>query len=195
MRLLVTLCLLLSTSTAFAHVGVGATSGFMVGFGHPLGGLDHALAMVAVGVFAASLGGRALLAVPLTFVAVMALGGALGAAGAPLPFVELAIALSVVALGLAVAFARNWPVAAAMAFVGAFALFHGHAHGTEMPLTAGGFEYAAGFLVATGLLHVVGLGLGLQSARLSWGSGGRRAVRLGGVAISLVGTGILSGLI
>ena len=122
-------------TVASAHVGVGSTSGFSHGFWHPISGIDHVLAMVAVGMFAANLGGRALWAVPLTFVALMAAGGVLGIQHVNIPYVEVGIGLSVVILGLVVAFQVQWPVAAAMALVGVFAIFHGHAHGEEMPLS------------------------------------------------------------
>jgi len=118
----------LAPTAALAHTGVGDTSGFMHGFMHPLGGLDHQLAMILVGIFAYQLGGRALWLVPLTFVGVMAIGGLLGVAGIPVPFIELGIALSVIVLGAIVAFGVKVPVAAAMGIVGLFAIFHGHAH-------------------------------------------------------------------
>jgi urease accessory protein len=174
---------------AFAHPGHIEASGFLHGFAHPIGGLDHVLAMVAVGLFAANLGGRALWAVPATFVAVMALGGALGIQGIALPFVETGIALSVVVLGMLIALRVDWPVAAAMAVVGLFAIFHGHAHGAEMPLDASGAAYAAGFMIATALLHSAGIVLGL-------GVGARREVaRLGGAAMTLAGLALLAGVI
>ena len=135
-RLLVTIALLLAPSVAFAHPGHGEAGSLLAGFLHPLSGLDHLLAMTAVGLFAAHLGGRALWAVPATFVAVMALGGVSGAAGISLPFVETAIALSVVIFGLMIFSGMAPPVLAAMALVGIFAIFHGHAHGTEMPVSA-----------------------------------------------------------
>jgi urease accessory protein len=135
---------------AFAHTGVGDTAGFVHGFIHPIGGLDHVLAMVAVGLFAALLGGRALWLVPFSFVSMMAVGGALGMGGVALPFAEFGIGLSVVAFGVAVAFRLHMPIAVAMALAGFFAVFHGHAHGAEMPDTASGFEYAAGFLLRHG---------------------------------------------
>jgi urease accessory protein len=145
-------------------------------------------------VFAANLGGRALWAVPLTFVSVMAVGGALGVAGIAVPFVETGIAFSVIVLGLAVALRWQWPVAAAMALVGVFAIFHGHAHGAEMPVDASGLEYGVGFMLATALLHVVGIGLGLGVARF-----GRvyspRVVQIGGAAMAVAGVGILTGVI
>lgn len=178
---------------ALAHTGHGDAGGFAHGFTHPLGGLDHVLAMVAVGLFAAHLGGRALWLVPATFVAAMALGGALGMAGVALPFVETAIALSVVVFGLAVALRMSVPVLGAMALVGVFAIFHGHAHGAEMPADASGARYAGGFLLATALLHCAGIVLGLTIARLG-AFAGRRAVQVAGGAMALAGVAILTGV-
>lgn len=178
---------------AHAHTGVGATGGFVHGFAHPVGGLDHVLAMVAVGIFAAMLGGRALWLVPAAFVVVMAFGGALGIYGVQVPFVEAGIAGSVIVLGLAVALRWKPPVAAAMALVGLFAVFHGHAHGAEMPLDASGASYAAGFLLATALLHLAGIALGFGIGLI-----GRRshlAARAGGGAMAIAGVAMLSGLI
>src|SRR5262245_4422633 len=146
---------------ASAHVGVGETHGFVHGFSHPFNGIDHILAMVAVGLFAAHLGGRALWLVPLTFVFVMALAGVAGMIGVRLPFAEIGIGMSVVVLGLAVAFQLNLPTLVAMALVGFFAIFHGHVHGAEMPETMSGVAYGAGFVCATALLHAIGVGLGL----------------------------------
>jgi urease accessory protein len=157
---LATFALFLAPTAALAHVGIGNTSGFMHGFIHPLTGLDHQLAIILVGVFAYQLGGRALWLVPLTFVAAMALGGFLGVAGIPVPFVEIGIALSVIVLGAVVAFGIKAPVALAMGAVGLFAIFHGHAHGSEVPLDVSGFEYGIGFMLATALLHAMGIGIG-----------------------------------
>ncbi|GAB2179104.1 HupE/UreJ family protein [Dongia sp. agr-C8] len=181
-------------TAAWAHVGAGSTAGFVHGFVHPVTGVDHVLAMVAVGMFAANLGGRALWAVPLSFVSVMAVGGALGIAGIGLPFVEAGIAASVMILGLAVALQWKWPVAAAMALVGIFAVFHGHAHGAEMPHGASGLEYGLGFVLATALLHGVGLGLGIGIARFGWAYS-PRMIRFGGDAMAVAGVGILTGII
>ncbi len=185
---------LLAAPAAFAHTGVGDTSGFLHGFAHPIGGLDHVLAMVTVGIFAWQLGGRALWLVPTAFVAVMAVGGALGVAGIEVPFVETGIALSVVVLGAAVALGVRVPVAAAMAVAGVFAIFHGHAHGAEMPDAAGGAAYAGGFLLATALLHLAGIGAGMLV-----GTAGDRfgplVVRTAGGAVALAGVGILAGLV
>lgn len=181
-------------SLALAHVGVGSTHGFIHGFSHPIGGIDHILAMVAVGIFAANLGGCALYALPLTFMSLMAIGGVLGIAGMPLPFVETGIAVSIIFLGAAVAVRYDWPVAAAMAAVGIFAIFHGHAHGTEMPVDASGAAYAVGFVLATGLLHLVGIGIGVAFARAGEATS-RRVTQAGGVAIALAGVAVLVGVI
>ncbi|MFG1266956.1 HupE/UreJ family protein [Xanthobacter sp. DSM 14520] len=179
---------------AFAHTGVGAVHGFDAGFAHPMGGLDHLLAMVTVGVFAFQLGGRALWAVPLSFVALMAVGGALGVGGIDLPFVELGIALSVVVLGAVVALGLKAPLALAMGLAGFFALFHGHAHGTEMPMDASGLTYGLGFISATALLHVAGLGLGMAIGRLGE-THGTRYVRGAGAAVALAGLGLVTGIL
>ena len=175
---------------AFAHPGHGGI-GFTHAFMHPLGGLDHVLAMVAVGLYAVLLGGRALWLVPATFVGVMALGGALGAAGYPLPYAEIGIALSVIVLGLAVAVRISLPTVAAMTLVGVFAVFHGHAHGTEMPQDASVYAYAAGFMLATALLHGAGIAIGLAAGRLA--ERGARAIQMAGGAMALAGVVILMG--
>ena len=147
---------------ASAHPGVADhMHGFASGFAHPFSGIDHVLAMVAVGLFAAHLGGRALWIVPLSFVSVMTLAGIAGTAGVALPFAEIGIALSVVVLGLAVAFQLNVPTVAAAALAGFFAVFHGYAHGAEMPASMSGLSYGLGFICATLLLHATGVGLGL----------------------------------
>ncbi len=177
---------------AHAHVGVGDTSGFTHGFAHPMSGLDHVLAMILVGILAFQLGGRALWLVPAAFVGMMAAGGALGAAGVSLPFVELAIALSVIVLGAAVALEIQAPVAIATALVGLFAIFHGYAHGAEMPDSAGGLAYAGGFMAATALLHVAGIGIGFAIGGISQRAG-PSAVRIIGGLAALAGVGILTG--
>ncbi|MFO1036564.1 MAG: HupE/UreJ family protein [Geminicoccaceae bacterium] len=193
-RFAATAALILTPTMAMAHTGVGATTGFAHGFLHPLSGLDHLLAMVLVGMFAWQLGGRALWAVPASFVGVMALGGVLGVAGLQLPLVEIGIALSVVVLGTMVAFRIQPPVALAMGVVAFFAVFHGHAHGSEMPETASGLTYAAGFILATALLHVSGIALGLGLGRV----GGRLAptvVRSAGGVAAVAGLAILTGVL
>lgn len=185
--------LAIAPATAFAHTGVGETHGFMHGFMHPVGGLDHVLAMVAVGLFAAMLGGRALWLVPAAFVAMMGVGGLIGINGIELPFVELGIAASVIVIGAAVALRLNTPTAVAMTLVGFFATFHGHAHGAEMPVDASGLNYAIGFMLATALLHAAGIGLAITTGRLA--SRSDLLVRAGGGAMALAGVGILTGMI
>lgn len=185
--------LALTAGAAEAHTGVGDPSGFLHGFLHPIGGLDHILAMVMVGVFAAQLGGRAVWLVPASFVAVMALGGALGLAGIPVPFVELGIGLSVVVLGTAVALRLRAAVPVAMTLVGFFAVFHGYAHGAEMPESAGGLAYATGFIAATTLLHAAGAGLGLAVGGRN--GAGRLSVRAAGALAAAVGASMLTGLV
>lgn len=193
-RGLVALIAAAAPAAAYAHPAIGEAAGFGHGFAHPMTGLDHILAMVMVGVLAFQLGGRAIWLLPATFVLVMAAGGALGMAGVNLPFVELGIALSVIVLGAVVAFNIKAPVAAAMAVVGFFAIFHGHAHGSEMPENAAGLAYAVGFMMATAMLHVAGLALGFAIGR-----GGERtgylATRLAGGIATVAGVGILAGLI
>ena len=182
------LALFLAPTAAFAHTSVGDTGGFMHGFMHPLGGLDHQLAMILVGIFAYQLGGRAMWLVPLTFVAVMAFGGFLGIAGIPVPFIEIGIALSVVVLGAIVAFGVKVPVAVAMGIVGLFAVFHGHAHGSEMPMDASGLDYGLGFMLATALLHAAGIGIGFLIGMTSK-SLGNNVYRVAGGLASVAGVG------
>jgi urease accessory protein len=191
-RVLVLMASLLASSAAQAHLGIGDTNGFGHGFAHPLSGLDHVLAMVAVGLFAAHLGGRALWLVPLSFVSMMMVGGALGVAGVRLPFAEIGIGLSVVVLGIAVAASYDMATAFAMALVGFFAIFHGHAHGTEMPASASGLAYGAGFVLATATLHAIGIGIGLLIGKMSE-LHGRRVLQAAGSAMALAGVAILAG--
>lgn len=174
----------LASGSVFAHPGHEHASSFMTGFSHPMGGLDHLLAMVAIGLWAASIGGRALWAIPVAFVMTMILGGGLAVAGMSVPFVEQGILLSVVVLGALVLFAKRLPILVCVAIAGAFALFHGAAHGMEMPLTANGLQYALGFAVATAGLHVVGLGLGQMMTTIGTSS---FATRISGFVISLTG--------
>ena len=178
-------------TTAFAHTGVGDTAGVAHGFMHPLGGADHVLAMVAVGVLAARWGGRALWLLPASFLAAMAAGGALGMAGASVPFVEVGIGASVVVLGLLVAFNARMPIVAACVLVGAFAVAHGFAHGAEMPTTGSGLAYGVGFVAATAVLHATGIAAGLAVGQL--GGLQRRVAQVAGAAMSLAGVAILSG--
>jgi urease accessory protein len=182
---------LLLPSLAFAHPGGLAAHGFGHGFLHPLTGLDHLLAMIAVGVWASMLGGRALWAVPSAFVAMMMVGGALGIGGIGLPAVEVMIALSLVALGAVVAFELKVQTVVGMVLVGAFALFHGHAHGSEIPGAANGLTYALGFTLATAMLHLAGLGIGLGAGRIA----GRAALRVAGTAMAATGLLMVVGAI
>lgn len=175
--------LLLAPTLAQAHTGVGDTNGFAHGFGHPLTGLDHLLAMIAVGLWAAQIGGRALWAVPLSFVSVMAVGGVLGIAGVPVPFVEQGIATSVLLLGLMIAFAVRMPLGFSVPLVALFAICHGHAHGAEMPASASGLAYAVGFMIATAFLHCIGIGLGILIQRYT----AAPVLRLAGAAIAVIG--------
>lgn len=191
---LLSLALATLPTAAFAHTGVGDANGFAHGFMHPIGGLDHVLAMVAVGILAARLGGRALWLVPLSFVAMMILGGVAGASGFGLPFVELGISGSILVLGFVLALGRQLPTGLAMALVGFFGIFHGHAHGTEMPVDAQGFAYGAGFVLATALLHAAGLALGIGVDRLA-GSWSARASRVAGGAMAAAGAGIMAGVL
>ncbi|RPI41548.1 MAG: HupE/UreJ family protein [Hyphomicrobiaceae bacterium] len=186
--------LVLAPTIALAHTGHGDTSGLMHGFTHPITGIAHVLAMVAVGVLATQLGGRALWLVPLGFVGVMAVAGTLGMAGIQLPVSEVGIALSVIVLGLAVAFQLSLPESAAIALVCFFAAFHGHVHGAELPAAASWVPYAAGFVGATAMLHAVGVGIGLL---VGWEAGAlsRRLVQAGGGAMALFGFAVLAGFI
>ena len=161
--------LALSTAPALAHLNPEEHGSFMAGFSHPLFGLDHILVMVAVGLWASQIGGRALWLVPSAFVGTMALGFGLAVAGVDLPFVEPAILASVVALGLLVAMAARFDTVASAAIVAAFALFHGHAHGGELG-AAGAASFGIGFVVATALLHAAGIALGLGVARIANGA-------------------------
>jgi urease accessory protein len=151
---------------AAAHTFGADGAGFAAGLGHPLFGLDHLLAMVAVGVWAAQLGGRATWQVPAAFVYALVLGAALALAGLPLPAVEPGIMASVLALGLLIAFAVRLPAPSGMALAALFALFHGHAHGAEIPAAADPLLYGAGFVLATVALHAAGIALGWGAARL-----------------------------
>lgn len=151
---------------AEAHPGHGAT-GFMAGLAHPFTGFDHMIAMVAVGLFAARLGGKAIWMVPLSFVGLLALGGAWGMASMGLPLVEAMILMSVAVLPAVAVMRWKASVSMASALVGIFALFHGYAHGLEMPQGLSSFSYAVGFIAASVALHVAGiaLGLGLHKAQ------------------------------
>ena len=168
---------------SFAHEQAGIAGGFVSGFQHPLTGLDHMVAMVAVGIWGAQLGMPAIWVLPITFPIVMAMGGVLGILKLPLPFQEPVIALSALVLGAAVAVRLRTPFAIAAAIVAVFAIFHGYAHGAELPHAANPFAYGIGFVVATGLLHLCGISIGLL---LRWPIGDR-LIRGMGAAIALLG--------
>ena len=173
---------------AYAHTGVGQTTGFLTGFLHPLTGLDHIIAMVAVGLWGAQLGAPAIWMLPVTFPIVMAFGGFLGLIGVPVPGVEIGIALSGVLLGAAVMTESRPPLYIAAALIAVFAICHGHAHGAELPPGTSGLTYSIGFVVATGLLHACGIGIGTVHR---W-SYGRLALRALGGLISMGGVFFLS---
>jgi urease accessory protein len=168
---------------AWAHERAGETGGFLVGLRHPLSGLDHIAAMVAVGLWGAQLGPPAVWALPVTFPLVMAFGGALGIRGVPIPGVELGIALSALALGIVILWEVRPPLAAAATLVGLFAIFHGHAHGGELPAGANRMLYSLGFVIATGSLHACGISIGLVH-RWPWG---RVLLRACGGSVALLG--------
>ncbi len=176
---------LLASGTAMAHGGHDHVHGLIAGLAHPLGGIDHLVAMVGVGLFAGMLGGAARWQLPLAFVVAMTLGAVAGIAGlgSGVP-IEQAIALGVLALGLAIAFAARLRPALAIALVAACAVFHGHAHGAELPLQADALTYIAGFVASTALLHLAGLGLAQVLRARDAASG---AARMTGGAIALAG--------
>lgn len=177
---------LLATSPAFAHFDPIEHGSFLAGFSHPFFGLDHILVMVAVGLWAASIGGRALLAVPAAFVGTMAIGFAAAIFGMPLPLVEPVILASVVFVGIMVALALPIPTFGVAGLVAFFAFFHGHAHGTELGV-AGAWQFAAGFVVATAFLHVAGIGIGLSFNRLQSRQAASALTRIAGLGTALGG--------
>ncbi len=174
---------LLWPATAFAHVETGSAAGFVSGLHHPVSGLDHVLAMIAVGLWGAQLGAPAIWVLPVAFPMVMAFGGTLGLMGVALPGVEIGIALSGLVLGVMVLAEKRPPLWLAAVLVGFFAIFHGHAHGTELPAGASGLTYSIGFVMATGTLHGFGITVGLLHR---W-QGGRVAIRLAGAAVTVAG--------
>ena len=200
LKLALAALLALAPTAALAHTGAGIEHDLMHGFLHPFGGLDHVLAMVAVGVFAFVLGGRALYLVPLAFVGMMAAGFLLGVAQIDVPFVELGIALSSVVIGGVAALGRPMPVVAASALVGVFAIFHGVAHGADMPLGSTGWQYAVGLLMgaglrdgtATALLHFAGIAAAMGVSTLI-GKHARPAAQAAGALFALGGAGLLAG--
>ena len=167
-----------------AHTGVGSTSGFGAGFGHPLGGADHVLAMVAVGIWAFQSGGKGVWLIPVSFLGMMIVGGLLGFSGVAIPYVETGIFISILAFGALIAAAARVPLAAGMIITGLFAVFHGHSHGTEIPAVASGIYYSLGFVLATAGLHAAGIaGASVLARRLP----SVQLVRYSGVAIAAAG--------
>ena len=175
---------------ALAHSGEGVAGGFVAGFLHPISGIDHLLAMIAVGIWGATLGRPLLIALPVTFPLLMVVGGILGISGIPLPLVETGVGGSVIVLGLAIALAWRAPIPVALAIVSVFGIYHGHAHGTELPASAAPSAYSAGFVFCTGLLHLTGIALGLLK-RLPQGDSMLRAA---GGAIAATGIWIVIGM-
>ncbi len=180
---LVVVSFLALAPAAHAHVEQAQAAGFFTGFGHPISGLDHVLAMIAVGLWGAQLGAPALWLLPVTFPMVMALGGMVGLLGIALPGVEAGIAASAILLGLAVMSELRPPFAAAIVLVAIFGVFHGHAHGTELPIGQSALAYSMGFVIATGCLHGVGIAVGLIHGR-PWG---QRLLRVAGAGVALAG--------
>lgn len=164
---------------AFAHTGQVTANGFVSGFTHPIRGWDHVVAMVAVGIWGAYLGQPSVWALPIVFPSIMAVGGAMGVIGVPVPSVETMIALSGIVLGLLIVFAVRLPTIVAAVIVGVFAIFHGYAHGQELPKAANPGVYAMGFVIGTGALHATGIGFSLL-----------RAVRFGDILVRTIGGGI-----
>lgn len=198
-RCLPLLCRLLALATilaalsapAFAHSTPGQAQGFATGFLHPLSGLDHILAMVAVGIWGAQLKRPAIWMLPIAFPLVMSFGGLLGIRGVPLPGVEIGVAASAVVLGIVIALELRPPLWVAAAIVSAFAIFHGHAHGTELPKAVAPLTYAMGFVLATGLLHLCGILIGLVDLLPI----GTKLLRTAGGLIAATGLLLLSGLV
>ena len=186
----IAMLLVLAAGPAIAHVGHGSTTSFTAGLGHPRGGLDHVTVMVMVGLWAGLKGGRALWVWPAVFVGVMLVGGVVGMEGVPVPFVEPGILASVVALGLLVALAVDLPVAVGARILAVFALFHGHAHGSEVADTLNGVEYMAGFALATAALHLAGIGFAATMTHFSL----RPAIRVVGALCLPIGAGLYAGV-
>ncbi len=181
---ILSLLFLAPAAALFAHTGEDATGGFLSGLKHPVLGPDHVIAMVAIGLWGAQLGKPSIWLLPVVFPLIMAVGGALGVAGVPLPGIEIGIAVSGIILGLMILFQVKAPVWVAVLLAGGFAIFHGHAHGGEMPQAASAVAYSIGFVIGTGLLHLCGILLGLL---LAWKGTGPVLVRALGGAIAAAG--------
>lgn len=189
-RQLTGLILLLGATAAQAHTEGGIVGGFLAGVLHPLSGIDHLLAMVAVGIWGATLGRPLVWALPVAFPMLMVVGGVLGMSGIDLPYTEVGIAISVIVLGVSIAAAWRAPVAVAVAIVAMFGIFHGYAHGKELPVSAAPAAYAAGFVIVTGLLHLLGIAIGLVKAIPR----GTQILRASGGVIAAAGVWILAGM-
>lgn len=181
---MLSLAAMAAAAPAAAHIVAGMGGGFAAGFEHPLFGPDHLLAMVSVGIWGAQLGAPAIWLLPIAFPLIMACGGAAGIIGIPLPATELLIDASVLVLGLMVAQARRVPLPAALAIVAIFAIAHGHAHGAELPHSANALAFSTGFVVATGMLHALGIAIGLG---IKWPAG---ALAIRGLGTMIAGIGI-----
>lgn len=187
----ISLLFLILQPLAWAHSGAGAVGGFTSGFSHPLGGLDHVAAMIAVGILGAFLGRPAIWMLPVIFPLVMCLGGILGILGVPVPGIEPGIAVSSIVLGSLIVLAVRPPLWVAAILVALFAVFHGYAHGAELPNAADPLAYSAGFVVSTGLLHLLGIAIG-ELIRWPWG---KTVARAAGGIIALAGVGFLTGIL
>src|SRR5258708_1845089 len=183
--------LVVLNAQAWAHTTPGQAQGFVTGFLHPLSGLDHVLAMVAVGIWGAQLKRPAIWVLPVAFPLVMSFGGLLGIRGVPLPGVEIGVAASALVLGIVIALELRPPLWVAAAIVSVFAIFHGHAHGTELPKAAAPLTYALGFVLATGFLHLSGIVIGLVDL---WPVG-TKLLRTAGRLIAAIGFFLLAGLV
>jgi urease accessory protein len=175
--------ILFAPASAFAHIQNGEAAGFLTGFVHPISGLDHVLAMVAVGLWGAQLGAPAIWVLPVAFPLVMAFGGMLGLIGVPVPGIEYGIAASAILLGAAVLFEVRAALVVTALLVGVFAIFHGHAHGTELPPGQSALLYSMGFVIATGCLHALGIGIGAVH-RWTWG---QKLLRAAGAVVAVGG--------
>ena len=189
--LLVGAATVIHPNPALAHTATGGASGFVSGFIHPILGLDHVVAMVAVGLWGVWLGSPAVWLLPVVFPMVMAMGGVLGILNIPLPAVEMLIAISAVVLGICVALKFKPPLWAAAVMVGLFAIFHGYAHGAELPTAQSPLTYCIGFVIATGLMHLTGIGIGLlhRTRKGEW------SIRTIGAGISATGVLFLIGVL
>ena len=185
------LALLAVAAPALAHTNRDVGAGLLSGLLHPLTGLDHLLAMVAVGIWGTQLGTPAIWLLPLTFPLVMSFGGVLGVRAVPLPAVEIGVAASAAVLGIMILLSARPLLSVAAGIVGAFAIFHGHAHGAELPAAAEPLAYGLGFVLVTGLLHAAGIGIGLLDR---WPAGAL-ALRGLGAVIGAIGLYLLGGLL